>query len=543
MSQVITSLVLLICCCGPLLSAGQQPVVEAYIVENRGLYNVLKEKDFSYEYVANNPQTFPKLFADESLNQKRISYNSCILFFFFDGTQQVTASKLGFEVKLPVSSASTNYNDTLTLQEIRKQTAGIVSLRNVGKETQSPSWLDLTLVHENDELQTTFGFPYYFLPGENKAETLDLWEAAYQTEEGYSKYAYAHMMHRALRDPMYLSPLPVFLYPNSPYSNADYYDTNILEGNFSMPFNIMQGREDQVRFLRTYSVSVLPEFTWRISTEDSAPLFPLNTRVGLAFNKSFLDKKDRDTKWNYEEKDFDLDAAGMFRTTTASFILTHFSNGQDEGATLTDTDGSRMPDFFSGNFSVNSLQARVMRNTLHSSFRQVSWGGSVQVHIPGFDYEMDQVRRYGYVKLGGTVFVKSKPRKRFLFSRRLHHSENGGSIRTPALKQTTVRLDLDFVPDRISDFEGYDGNPFRRGSVRLRLIDDPTYNRSIGWFAQLYYGRDYLNIRYNLITFSAMFGLTFNFTKDKLATQIIRDKLEAVYDDCTRIGRKRCFRQ
>lgn len=520
------------------------PEIKAFIIQNKGLYRVAKHLDFGYDTISANPKLFPPLAYDSVYSTKSdttyTSYNSCILFFFFQNGKQVPPGKSGYKDIAKVASTEMDFNEEWRLSVFPKYNCSILSLDPVGNAYRSPSELSIIMYEESDSV--AFKVPYDFLPGKSKEETKRIWEGSYKKNVDSSKYHYVHLMERALRNPMYISPFPVFLYPNSPYGNLESFNPNILEGNFSMPFTIMQGRDDQVRFLKSASISVIPEFTWRISTEDSAPLFPLNTKVGLAFNKSILDRKNRDSKRQYKTEGFDLESSGHFKTTLVQVILQHFSNGQNEGATIADEDGSRAPDFFSGNFSVNSVKVRVMRNKLYKNYRQVSWGGTLQFNIPKFDFEEDQEHRYGYVHLGATVFAKSKIRRRFVFNKKRHHSAKGGSIRTPSLKQTTIRLDINYVLDDISDFEGYENNPLRRGGIRLRFINDPVHNRSLGWFTQLHYGRDYLNIRYNVITLSAMVGLTFNFNKDIPPASLIRKELSNVYDKCRTEQRKNCFR-
>ncbi len=542
-SRIITRIFLcvsIICILADLTLAQQDFQHKAYLVENQGLFHILKDMEFHHDSVKLYKSKFPQLVKNQAARanmDRSAGYNSCLLLYFEKSGNTVPAKDVGISTKMLVLSNESPV-DTLNLVHRYGKECSLVSLSQIGNEHRKAFTLQLALLNDKDEILDTLKVPYDFLPGNSKEETTRLWNGAYEENDPFTKYNYVHRMVRTIRDPMYLTLFPQFIYPNAPYGEPN-HELYIMEGNFSMPFTIMQGRDDQIKFLRTASVSINPEFTWRITTEDSAPLFPLNTKVGLGFHKSILDKPFRDPKRIVTDSTFEL-ASKPFKIRTISFFLTHYSNGQDLGAVLDST--VRVPDFHSGNFSVNHLRLRYMRSILYDNFRQVSWGGTMQYNIHGLDYEPDQEKRYGYLYFQGTLILKSKLRKRILLNKKRHSSAEGGLIKAPSLKQTTIRLDITSVLDDISDYEGYDDHPLRRLGVRLRFMNDPIHNRSVGWFTQFYCGRDYLNIRYNLITYSAMIGITFNFNKDLPSREVIKNELNGIYDDCKSSYRKNCFR-
>ncbi len=498
-----------------------------FLVPNKKLFSDIRSNNFSIDYLEKHNHHFPEITNGDQL---KATWNACLLIFHLKPNGSThRASEFGFSNTVNISSLDSGFLDTLQVsnKKARNHYYSIISLSGIYNKITSNQKLKFELPNKTQGKDLVFHITYSFFPGEDEDETIDLWYGAYSQNSATTRYYHTHRMVNALRDPMYLSLFPIFQNFGSPYSEEKAFQPYIMEGNFSMPFTLMQGRDDQSDFLRASSVSVDPEFVWRITTRESAPLLPLNTKVGVTAHSSKVDKLP-DSIQNLGDA-FKRNPSYKFGITTYSFQIKHYSNGQEDSATYTQNN-REVPNFNSGNFSVNLINLRIMRSTLNKDYRQVSYGGYAQLNVPWVGYEPEQKNRYGYLMVGGTLLFKTGMMRRNFFEFNTHHPSNGYAVKFPSLTQNTFRIDFE-LSTPTNEYLGYENNPFRFMSIRVRYINEPLHNRSLGWFSQLYYGRDYLNIRYNLVTFSAMFGLTFRFNKEDLDERILKKRLGVVYDD------------
>ncbi|WP_421878928.1 hypothetical protein [Marinoscillum sp.] len=485
---------------------------DIFLIENHNLYKKAKEKGLHRSTFINNSELFPQLTDNTS---DKAFFNSKVIIFHQD--------------KLVIDSVLVESEDGYTgeLNFSQKPTKGyiLINFKSIRNAIPSDQKLKITLKSSDDQEVFSFSVIYSFFPGADREATVqDHWIGAYEPDEKDTKYYYVHQMVRALDEPMYLSLFPQFINWNDPYG-LDNYEFYIMEGNFSMPFTIVQGRNDQSDKLRRSSISVDPEFTWRITSGNSAPLLPLNTKVGISGHRSHI--KDGEAVYSLSEK-FKEDPNYKFTITSHSIQLKHYSNGQEDAAAYTGPGGSRIVNLKSGNFSANSVKYRIVQSSLNENHRQLSYGASAQIFIPKLGYEPEQEDRYGYVKLSGLFMIKSGPMTRSFLEFNKHRNRNRTSF-IPSLTQNSLRIQLDFFTPT-SKYVGYNNNPFRYGSIKVRYDNEPIHNRSVGWFTQFYYGRDYLNVRYQIVTLSAMVGVSFRFNKDLPDQDFLKKRLLQVYD-------------
>lgn len=516
--------------------AQQNNSVKGHLVMTPKSFKKLVEKNFDYAFIQANQYVYPELSSFSSLDpfDENGYEGSCIVLFFTDQNgKAISPEAAGFMgASFPEPQALTPVTPSIQIHDVENQHALVIQLRSIGTNIREKEGIMLR-IKQTGVADHEIGFNYASFPYSYSAAP-EIWEGAYERNNSESKEAIAHMMFDASRDPMYLSILPQFKYEEQaiPLKPDEGGDGFILEGSMSMPFTIVKGRDDQRRFYRTSAIFIDPEFTWRITKNaSSSPLLPLNTKLGIGVYRSFI-LGEYSLKANDDADTLKFEK-GRFHTLSLVLEGKHYSNGQDSGAyyypNFATNPTIKRHDYRGGNFSTNYFQFDVLYNSIDKNLRHLS--GSLSYRgdgqLPGAEFEVDQNNRFGRSRVLGMFMFKgplARGKRPLRFAG--HDTQDYGEISVPRMTQHTFKLDLELV---LGNMEAYNpGGSERRLSSRLRYINNPVDHRSVGYFVQGYVGRDYLNIRYNLWTYSILAGITFEFNRYNPANRYLKRRLQSI---------------
>ncbi|MFY0599735.1 MAG: hypothetical protein JXR03_08680 [Cyclobacteriaceae bacterium] len=517
--------------------------IEAYQILSEGNYKDLKKGNFDYDSISKNygntergdllPSTLTDL-RKNFLIPETANERACIILFFKNENDKIiSAENAGFQ--------SITFNSPEILKDLcidalhkseKENYATIIPISKIGKRIRDVEEVEM-LIHFNDNSFKSVWFEYASFP---YADEIENWKARYESNKANSRDAWTHRLVKNTWTPMHVGIFPAYHKTQSdtlknslrPEEGKNGF---LIGGNFSMPFTVLKGRDDQSRLFRTFALYINPEFSWRVTKDaSSSPVLPLNTKAGLGVYKSFILSKDHKYKKSDSSEELAF-STGDFKTLVFDAQFMHYSNGQDSGAHYypVDTLPDYRTDYKSGNFSTNYLKVGIMYNSLSSEMRHFSSGlyGRFDFALPGFaEFEDDQKNSYGKQRIEGFIFYKTKIfRTGWPFRFNNHHTKNHGNVPVPGLVQHSLRLDFDLLFG-IKDYNINPNKSDRPISMRLRYENHRLTHRSVGYFAQYYLGRDDLNIRYNLWTSYLQLGVTFRFPDETGLKKFQNNKLK-----------------
>jgi hypothetical protein len=531
MKAIHSFLFKLTCFICPMLPVAAQVSPEFVLVKNQEGFKDYNKDNFLYDEVIkkvtveHHAQSGGKII-------KGATDLDCLIFYPGNNTsinwKELDTEDGKIEIKL------TSAPDISLTARPQKQNAILFDLKEINRYIVRETEIELNVVRR-DTVLASISIKYSTFPfGDTREGAVGRWLGAYNKNAEWPKpykFEVVHQMTRTNFDPMYLS-LPTL--PWVRYSDKNILSDNegrkfILEGSLSMPFVVMQGTADQSRFLQYSSVTIDPEFTWRIMKYPSSPLLPLNTKVGATFLHSEIIGIHKKSKQKERPDTVDWGKGRNLNVITYGLRIMHYSNGQKEGV-IDSTDFSI--DFKSGNFSTNYGEAILQYNSLNNRFGQTSVGLSYRrdFPLPGFaEFEASQRGVYGMNRFNFMFQYKSGVKIRcWPFRLRMHHvnknnHDNAGnkSVMTPSLVEHGFRFDAEYIFDNTVDD--------RFTFARLRYFINPLRHRSAGYFVQTTIGRDYLNIRYQLTGVTVMAGFTYTFNKRYPRVSFLREKLRQAY--------------
>lgn len=288
-----------------------------------------------------------------------------------------------------------------------------------------------------------------------------------------------------------------------PLRDGEGVDGYLLEANFDFRFALMMGRPNaDWSILRRMRLTFDYRNNLRMTLDDSKPIVPYSNDVGLGYEFAFRDSK---SGWFWQDKDpstrIPLKDQEKLNFTTLSVQVHHYSNGQRSGFYYYNADSSQFRnDYLGGDFSTNFVKIQIAQswgdNSNHSLINvilayQKDFGG-VDTAL-SFSPEQDQA--YGKNRLKATIDWYSG-----VNTKNIKH-----------LRQWHIRGSLEYILDK--DLSNFDANIIGTDN-KYRLSGDlylewrPLMNRTVGYMAHFYMGRDYLNIRYDDIIFMAQAGIT-----------------------------------
>jgi len=268
------------------------------------------------------------------------------------------------------------------------------------------------------------------------------------------------------------------------------------------------------------------EFTYRVANggknHSDSPGLPLNTKVGssIVLPIPLFDNRD------YLKKRCDIEGRPKPFTTNnleeplhliiPKLQIMHYSNGQDSGSYIMNSNMEIRNDYATGNFSTNYLLGQIdytvinKKNqllNLHVGYRQDFAVGEF------LSYEEGQNNRYGFNRLVGGIHLRTGPIIP-VSAKWLVNNEYKGIVgdTTQLIKKRKLvefwfSTRFEHVMDETNLLTGY------KTSWTTEIGVSPLTFRAISFMIQWHYGRDYLNIRYDIPVSNIMLAATFNFNK------------------------------
>ena len=256
----------------------------------------------------------------------------------------------------------------------------------------------------------------------------------------------------------------------------------LLEAYIELSYPLFFGKESNNKL-----ISLEYTANFRMTLDDSKPLTTGSNHIGFSY---------------YSTLDSEYIKPSVLRFLTTRIQLKHYSNGQDPGFYYFDPNNPSeyRNSYLSGDFSTNYLWFQLTKGKFSrksGSLLQVTGGYRYDMGTDEstFAYTKEQENSYGRHRL---TFSYDYRTKRFNEDYE-HHLR---------IESEYIMGDLnEFNPNLVNDTNKY------RFNVRALYEFAPKNHYSIGYFISTYYGRDYLNIRFDDIVFSIQAGFTLNLDK------------------------------
>lgn len=356
----------------------------------------------------------------------------------------------------------------------------------------------------------------------------------------------------------------------------------IFKGTDSRSYDFMLLSKFSVNFDFVYRVGKRED-----SDIDDNPGLPLNTKFGVTlFEHAFVisgKRKDQKAssgepssawgkfrkekkKWYVDPPNFSTDSIGskFFNQKTLKMLvaradLMHYSNGQDSGAFVYTPSLPVRNDYISGNFSTNysHVMLSFIQVTNKNQLLDLTVGLRNDFQLTKWlTYESGQEERYGICRLTTVIHYRTGPVN--LFGMKLR--DRAFIQKKREIKQTKDNIEVmqqqnivtDTAQVRLQKLEKSPSNyktlkalfdwsftfssehildnpellPDNRSSFSFETELVPLYAETVGFTLAAYYGRDYLNIRYDLPVFIWRFGLTFQIGRYRPSYESIRNNME-----------------
>ncbi len=336
----------------------------------------------------------------------------------------------------------------------------------------------------------------------------------------------------------YVSPLPYFKGIDRKLNLKDgegTTDLEILEGNIDLLYPLVGGRPQSSDRRRRFKLSFHYNPTLRMYNDFSSPIVPTNQKVGFQAyyivhnNYSHPQQCKRCEENTPDGNYFDNRHWHFDHHLDMQYVIVntmHFSNGQNASQTLNDSTEKFRNNYVSGNFSTNFINANYVftRMKLNHTIKSASAGIQLDGKVGGpLDYDPHQINKYGQVKFIGMFQFQSRL-KSFKTSQgtpkcvswTVYDSTSCDTcsvlkrLDVKKLYSNRIRLEWEYIVGNVSLYPH--SNKARLG---VHFYDEfqPLKWRSSNLFVHLYYGRDYMNVRYDDIIYSVMAGVTFQLPK------------------------------
>ena len=280
--------------------------------------------------------------------------------------------------------------------------------------------------------------------------------------------------------------------------NSNFY---LLEANLDLRFPLLFGRASGSDWKKRNRITFDYNGTFRMTLDDSKPLTPGSNRVGLGWNYSIYN--------NYTGFSADEDESTLITASPKNFKfwnvlarLLHYSNGQADGFFYVPDESNPnnfRNSYLDGDFSTNYVYLELTRGIYNKnvkSLHQFSFGYRYDFGIdPVLSFSVEQEDAYGRNRIHGKYDYRT-----LRFTKNCEHH---------------LRLELDYILGNLDNFRPNLANDSKKYRFAVRAMFElaPRSHRSIGYFISGFYGRDYLNIRYDDIIYSIQVGVTLTLDK------------------------------
>lgn len=285
-------------------------------------------------------------------------------------------------------------------------------------------------------------------------------------------------------------------------------DFYLLEANldFRYPLSKEEFNEKPLKKRVRWTFDYIGNF--RMTLDKSFPLTPSSHRFGFGVN---VNLHNNHTGWIFCDTNEDGKESSIISKpkkseitfTNLLFNIHHYSNGQPPGfyyVKENTTPEQKRNDYLSGDFSTNYIYVELTKGLFNRrlvSLHQFSLGARFDLGTDNsaFAFSKEQENSYGRTRAA----IKYDYRTERSHKDYEHH----------------VRLFTNYIFGDMSNFQPNIEGGYKKYRLGFKAIYElaPKTHKSIGYFASLYYGRDYLNIRYDDIIFSVQVGFTLSMDK------------------------------
>ncbi len=360
------------------------------------------------------------------------------------------------------------------------------------------------------------------------------------------------------------NPIPDFRLPEE-------LSSSLLEMRLAKRFTIFKGTDSKsYDFMLLSKFSVNFDFVYRVgkredSDIDDNPGLPLNTKFGVTFfEHAFVihGKRNNGTdpasewgrfrkkkkKWFMDTPTFSTDSIGskLFSRTALNMIvaradLMHYSNGQDSGAFVYTPSLPVRNDYISGNFSTNysHVMLSFIQVTNKNQLLDLTIGLRNDFQLTKWlTYEPAQEERYGIFRFNTAIHYRTGPVNLFGwklrdrdFVQRKRQIKQTARLQEPEkspsnYKTVKALFDWSFTFSSEHILDNPELLPDYRSNFSFETELVPLYGEMVGFTFAAYYGRDYLNIRYDLPVFIWRLGFTFQVGRYWPSYESIRNNME-----------------
>lgn len=343
---------------------------------------------------------------------------------------------------------------------------------------------------------------------------------AYSENENASFISSLHSVINANRGISYFSVLPVFnpVERILPLKSGEGLDGNLFEGNLDMCFSVFKGKRSTNYFWQTTNLSFRYKPSIRLAFDFSDNyLLPTNQKIGGQIEKVLWENyTNRNVftrrKLTYDKNDLLKWEGSKIPLNIISVTICgmHYSNGLVLQNIFSDSTKMRN-NYQSGYFSTNYIQTMFMFSRLTDKLLSAGVGYQFDVQsIPA------QLNRYGEHRILLQLQSVSKPRTAWfnlipsLRSLKITDSKSNRQFVFKRLWQHRARLESEYIIGNLSNFNRSSDYRF---AIHLYYEILPLRSKSVGFMIHAYYGRDYLNIRYDDVVYAVMGGVTLSLDK------------------------------
>lgn len=293
----------------------------------------------------------------------------------------------------------------------------------------------------------------------------------------------------------------------------------IFESNLDQSFILKMGRNQSNTRAQTRRLTFDAAFDLRMARDASNPLLPSNNRVGFGFDKiiynsycNFWDLRGLSGQEASKLTENFVQKEKPLHVWYISGQAMHYSNGQPPGFFLDSTINRH--DYLEGDFSTNYLRGSLTYSYLSKNRNLLTLSGGYQYDSNWndfFRYSPEMENSYGHHRVVGYIqyrYIGSTSRIRRWADYRYDPPLN---LKLKRFYELRTRLEFEYILDE--DLSAFRHDNKYRFNTHLFMQFSYLNWRTFGLIAHFYFGRDYLNIRYDDIILAAQFGVTFNLNK------------------------------
>jgi len=317
----------------------------------------------------------------------------------------------------------------------------------------------------------------------------------------------------------YFAVQPLFLSVERPIPLQQYEGRfgYLFEANMELNYPINISKSSDNYFLQTSRISFRYDPALRLTADDNLMLMPTNQKVGFEIDKILFENCSGNAIFSKQNHEIDYETLTKWRNSKtpiqmlyAEFTAMHYSNGLLFTGVYLDTTLKRN-NYQNGFFTTNYVQLMFV----YSSFNK-------KLLTAGIGYQEDFIpmiemyNRYGQHRIIFLFQSRSKPRTAWfnliprLRAIKENDLESQKNYTLKRLWEHRLRLEGEYILGNLSDFNR--SQEYRLG-VHFYYEISPLRSKSVGFMFHAYYGRDYLNIRYDDIVFAIMGGFTLSLNK------------------------------